>query len=60
MRWVTSKSAMVLAQGPDGDDVAGVRPIICHASWPMASTSCVRLLSAMTEGSFSTMPSPLT
>ena len=37
---------------------SGVRPIICQASWPMASTSWVRLLRAMTDGSFSTMPSP--
>ena len=35
-----------------------MRPIICHASWPIARTSPDRLLSAITEGSFKTMPSP--
>jgi hypothetical protein len=34
----------------------GVRPIICHASCPIASTSCVRLFSAMTVGSLRMMP----
>ena len=36
----------------------GVRPIICHASRPVASTSPVWRLSAMTDGSLSTMPRP--
>src|SRR5436305_1319222 len=32
---------------------------MCHASWPMASTSWVWLLRAITVGSLSTMPRPL-
>src|SRR5207302_6903522 len=32
---------------------------MCHASWPMASTSWVWLLRAMTVGSLSTIPRPL-
>src|SRR4051795_1336974 len=32
---------------------------MCHASWPMASTSWVWPLRAMTVGSFSTIPRPL-
>jgi hypothetical protein len=35
-----------------------VRPIICQAPWPIASTSLLRLLSAMTVGSLTMMPSP--
>jgi hypothetical protein len=36
----------------------GVRPIMYHAAWPIASTSWVRLLSAMTVGSLRMMPRP--
>src|SRR6478752_5650623 len=36
----------------------GVRPIICHASWPIASTSFDRLLSAITVGSLRMIPWP--
>src|SRR5438270_12022357 len=32
---------------------------MCHASWPMASTSWVWLLRAMTVGSLRTIPRPL-
>src|SRR2546430_3543778 len=32
---------------------------MCHASWPMASTSWVWLLRAITVGSLSTIPRPL-
>ena len=47
-----------LAEGALGDDVAGVRPIICQASWPIASTSRVRVLRAITVGSLRTMRGP--
>src|SRR3954469_18248013 len=36
----------------------GVRPIIFHASWPIASTSCDRLFSAITVGSLRMIPWP--
>src|SRR3954465_1609788 len=36
----------------------GVRPIIFHASWPIASTSFERLLSAITVGSLRMIPWP--
>ena len=58
-RWVISKS--VIAPPRSGRTATmwpGVRPIMCHASWPIASTSWVRLLSAMTVGSLRMMPCP--
>ncbi len=36
----------------------GVRPIICQASCPSASTSWVRVFMAMTVGSLRMMPWP--
>src|SRR5581483_1223064 len=60
MRWVMSKSVMApLRNGRTAWMYPGVRPIICQASWPIASTSCVWMLRAMTVGSFRTMPWPL-
>src|SRR5579859_512590 len=59
MRWVMSKSVMApLRRGRTATMYPGVRPIICHASWPIARTSWVRELRAMTVGSLRTMPRP--
>ena len=60
IRCVISKSVMApLRNGRTATMLDGVRPIMRHASWPMASTSLVWVLSAITDGSLSTMPSPL-
>jgi hypothetical protein len=59
IRWVTSKSVMApWRRGRSATMSLGVRPIICQASWPMASTSWVRRLRAITVGSLRTMPRP--
>jgi len=51
-----------IAQGPDGRDVGGRAASIIFASSPTASTCLGRLYwaMAMTDGSFNTMPRPLT
>ena len=52
MRSVVSKSVIAPPRsGRDSTMLAGVRPIICQASEPIASTSLVRSLIAMTVGS---------
>ena len=59
IRWVTSKSVIApWRRGRSATMSLGVRPIICQASWPIASTSRVRVLRAMTVGSLRTMPRP--
>ena len=59
IRWVTSKSVMApLRSGRLATTCSGVRPIMCHASSPMARTSPERSLMAITDGSASTTPSP--
>ena len=59
MRSVMSKSVMApWRSGRTATMYPGVRPIICQASCPMARTSWVRVLRAMTVGSFRTMPLP--
>ena len=59
MRWVISKSVIApWRSGRTATMYPGVRPIICQASWPIASTSWLRSLSAITVGSLSTMPRP--
>jgi hypothetical protein len=59
MRWVISKSVIAPPRnGRTATMYPGVRPIICQASWPMASTSCDRLFSAMTVGSLRMIPCP--
>jgi len=58
-RWVISKSVIAPPRrGRTATMWPGVRPIKCHASWPMASTSWVRLFSAMTVGSLRMIPCP--
>ena len=60
MRSVMSKSVIApWRSGRTATMYPGVRPIICHASWPTARTSWVRVLRAITVGSLSTMPLPL-
>ena len=60
IRSVTSKSVMAPPRsGRSATMYPGVRPIICHASVPMASTSRLRESSATTVGSLSTRPFPL-
>ena len=57
---MTSKSVMAPPRsGRSATMYPGVRPIICQASVPMASTSRLRESSATTVGSFSTRPFPL-
>ena len=57
---VTSKSVIApWRRGLTATIYAGVLPIICHASSPIARTSLVFSFSAMTEGSLRTMPLPL-
>src|SRR5207237_9833347 len=59
VRWVISKSVMApLRSGRTATMYPGVRPISCHASRPMASTSWVCEFKAITVGSLSTMPRP--
>ena len=59
MRWVTSKSVMApLRSGRTATMCDGVRPIICQASRPIASTSFLRWFRARTDGSARTTPSP--
>ncbi len=59
IRWVTSKSVIAPCRsGRSATMSPGVRPIICQASCPMASTSRVRVCRAITVGSFRTMPRP--
>src|SRR3954447_15680560 len=58
---VTSKSAITpWRSGRSAEMLAGVRPIICWASWPTACTSPVRWSIATTDGSDMTMPRPRT
>ena len=58
---VTSKSAITPSFiGRIATIFPGVRPIICFASSPTASTSPESFLIATTEGSRSTIPRPLT
>ena len=59
IRSVISKSVMAPPRnGRTATMYPGVRPIMFHASWPVASTSPVLRLTAMTDGSLSTMPLP--
>ena len=59
IRCVTSKSVMApWRRGRTATTLAGVRPIMSHASSPIARTSPVREFMAMTVGSLNTMPSP--
>ena len=59
IRWVTSNSVMApLRSGRLATTCSGVLPIMCQASSPMARTSPVRSLMAITDGSASTTPSP--
>ncbi len=59
IRSVISKSVIAPPRsGRTATMYPGVRPIICHASRPVASTSPVWRLRAMTDGSLSTMPRP--
>ena len=66
MKWriicsVCSKSAITpLRRGRMATMSAGVRPSIRRASVPTASTCPVRLLTATTDGSLTTMPRPRT
>src|SRR4051794_12452932 len=58
---VTSKSAITpWRSGRSAEIDAGVRPIICCASWPTACTSPVRWSIATTDGSDITIPRPRT
>src|SRR5262245_23193257 len=58
-RWVISKSVMAPPRrGRTATMWPGVRPIMCQAWFPMASTSWVRLLRAMTVGSKRMIPRP--
>src|SRR5262245_24419345 len=58
-RWVISKSVMAPPRrGRTATMWPGVRPIMCHAWLPMASTSWVRLFRAMTVGSKRMIPRP--
>ena len=59
IRWVTSKSVMApFRSGRWATTWEGVRPIMRQASEPMASTSRLWVLSAITDGSARTIPSP--
>src|SRR3954470_9844788 len=59
IRSVISKSVMAPPRsGRTATMYPGVRPLICQASRPVASTSPVWRLRAMTDGSLSTMPRP--
>src|SRR5262245_38317450 len=58
-RWVISKSVMAPPRrGRTATMWPGVRPIMCQAWLPMASTSWVRLFRAMTVGSKRMIPRP--
>ena len=58
-RCVISKSVIAPPRsGRTATMYPGVRPIICHASCPSASTSCVRVFMAMTVGSLRMIPCP--
>src|SRR5437763_15067842 len=59
IRCVMSKSVIAPCRsGRTATTFAGVRPIMSHASSPMARTSPLRWFNAMTVGSLNTIPSP--
>ena len=59
IRSVISKSVMAPPRsGRTATMYPGVRPIICQASRPVASTSPVWRFKAITDGSLRTMPRP--